>query len=590
MNINSALFKGEEKPDGFAGYIADGNIFCILEAGEGYTKEEGHNAIRLLKDICIKYSENPTVVDQHIRELIREGNLPVRVSLALGIVGSGELHLKTLGDGQVWLRRGTDFVNLIKGNHSAAGPTKPEDTFVFTTNTFINTIAAPAALTSFIENPSLSDGVEELNLFMKNKGRAEGIALFARISSAKVHEEHMAVVPATAEIEKDEPVQKPSKKFLHVPKLPDMNALLQTNKKKKIVTFGFVFIILCILIWSVGFGYKRRQTAQALERIKHSREIVTQKLNQSDEVAFLNPQRSLVLINEANSEVASLRKEIGSDYQKEVDELAAMVKQREDQITHKENKKADEFFDLSIDNKNANGSKMFLDGDQLAVLDTKNGYIYKLSIEKKSLDKVSASEVKSASLLVQYEDTIYFFVQGKGLYKFNDAGKAVKVIDADDELGSVADISVYNGNLYFLAPTKNKIYKYVPTENGFSEKSVYTKSESSVLRQTSSIAIDSSVYAASTDTILKYTAGVEDEFKTVFPEEGVHIYKVITNADLEKVYAWDRANGVLYILAKNGTYERQVRSSSFAKADDVAVFGNTAYTLENKKIYSISIE
>jgi hypothetical protein len=42
--------------------------------------------------------------------------------------------------------------------------------------------------------------------------------------------------------------------------------------------------------------------------------------------------------------------------------------------------------------------------------------------------------------------------------------------------------------------------------------------------------------------------------------------------------------------AKNGTYERQVRSSSFAKADDVAVFGNTAYTLENKKIYSISIE
>jgi hypothetical protein len=169
-------------------------------------------------------------------------------------------------------------------------------------------------------------------------------------------------------------------------------------------------------------------------------------------------------------------------------------------------------------------------------------------------------------------------------------GNLVKVIDADDELGSVADISVYNGNLYFLAPTKNKIYKYVPTENGFSEKSVYTKSESSVLRQTSSIAIDSSVYAASTDTILKYTAGVEDEFKTVFPEEGVHIYKVITNADLEKVYAWDRANGVLYILAKNGTYERQVRSSSFAKADDVAVFGNTAYTLENKKIYSISIE
>lgn len=589
----SAIYKGDDKPNGFLGSIADGNIFCILEAGDGYTKEEGHQALRLLKDIFIKYADNPTVVDQHIKELIREGNLPVRVSLALGIIGEGEIHLKTLGKGQIWLRRGTDFVSLINGNRSATGPSKAEDTFVFTTDSFINTLAAPAALTSFIENPSLLVGIEELTQFMKEKGRAEGIALFIRITNAKHESEPLTAVPAVAEhvetIHTDI-AEKSTKKLINLPKMPDMQTLLQTNKKKKIITFGFVLIIICILIWSVGFGYKRRQTAQALEKIKNSKEVITQKLNQSDEVAFLNPQRSLVLINEANSEVALLRKEVGTEYQKEVDELASMVKEREDQITHKENKKADEFFDLALDNKNASGSRMYLEGDQLAILDSKNGYIYTLSIEKKSIDKYSVSEAKSANLLLQYEETVFFYVQGKGLYKIENSGKAKNVIAADKEIGTVADIQVYNGNLYFLSPSHDNIYKYVPTENGYSEKSVYIKSEQAGIKLASSLAIDSSVYVANNDQILKFTAGVADEFKTVFPEEGARIDKVITNADLEKVYAWDKEGGVLYILGKNGTYERQVKSSSFATADDVVVFESTAYTLQKEKIYKISVE
>lgn len=590
IHADSAIYRGEEKLDGFVGSVVDGNIFCVMEAGDGYTKEEGYQAIGLLKDIFSKYAaDDPADIDEQIKKLIREGNVPVRVSIALGVEKDGAIHLKTLGNGQIWLRRGAEFITLIKGNRSATGPVNPGDTFLFTTDSFIATFAAPSSLSSFLDNPSLSAGIEELNIFMKDQGRSEGIALFTRLST--VAHQPSTAAPVMPETTTAAAAAIPAKKGLKLPQMPDIRYLLQTNKKKKVITLGLVLIIIFILIWSVGFGYKRRQSAQAMEKINHTKEIVTQKLNQSDEVAFLNPQRSLALINEANSEVASLRKEIGAEYQKEVDELDSMVKQREDQITHKENKSADEVFDLTIDNKNAVGNSMSLDGDQLAILDTKNGLIYTLSVEKKSLDTYSVSEVKSSNLTVQYENTIFFQVPGQGLYKVNDAGKAAKVIDADKNLGTIADIQVYNGNLYFLAPSQNDIYKYVPTEGGYSEKSSYIKSEQNIsLSQAASIAIDSSIYVANDDHILKFTAGVADEFKTVFPEEGVHIDTVITNADLEKVYAWDKGEGVMYILGKNGTYERQVKSSAFAKADDVAVFATAAYTLEKEKIYKIGLE
>lgn len=593
IQTDSAIYRGDQKSNGFVGCIAEGNVFCIMEAVEGYTEEEGHQAIALLKDLFHTHAVgDPTVIDEELKNYIREGNLPVRVSIAFGILGE-TLHLKTLGNGQIWLRRGDEFAVLIKGNRSATGPVQPGDTFIFTTDSFVNTISSPVALSSFVDNPSLSAGIEELTIFMRNKGRTDGIALFTRLSTNGYKPEPHTSEPITSDIETKPEIQTetPSKKRVVLPRIPNIGYIFQTTKKKKIITFVLVFIIMIILIWSVGFGYKRRQSAQALEKINHTKEIVVQKLNQSDEVAFLNPQRSLVLINEAHTEVTSLKTAVGAEYQKEVGEIESMVKQREDQITHKENKKADEFFDLTIDNKNAAGSRMVLDGDQLAILDSKNGLIYTLSIEKKSLDKYTVSEVKSANIAVEYEKNIFFFVPGQGLYKVDDSGKAKKIIDADKELGAVPDIQVYNGNLYFLAPEKNNIYKYVATENDFSEKTPYIKSgETTSVSDASSLAIDSSVYVAKGNQIIKFTAGVPDDFKTVFPEDGVTIHKVLTSKELEKVYAWDKSKGVMYILTKDGTYERQVKSGAFVKADDVTIHDNAAYTLEKEKIYKVSLQ
>ncbi|MBI3366204.1 hypothetical protein HY041_01075 [Candidatus Roizmanbacteria bacterium] len=104
------------------------------------------------------------------------------------------------------------------------------------------------------------------------------------------------------------------------------------------------------------------------------------------------------------------------------------------------------------------------------------------------------------------------------------------------------------------------------------------------------MAIDSSVYVGFSDHVFKFTAGVQDEFKTTFPESNIHLSKVFTTKDLEKVYAWDKEKGSLYVLAKNGTYEREVYSSVLKQTNDLVIFANNAYLLSGSKIYVINVE
>ncbi len=601
-HIPHILYKSEEKPDGFVGSIIQTTIFCIFEAKGAYTKEEGKIVQEHLVTIFAE-ERDPQSIDSKLRQLIREGTLPAGITVALGIVNDTTIYLKTFGNGQVWLRRGSDFIRLIQGNHSATGPINPGDTIIFTSDTFMQSVDSKL-LPPFIDNSSLHAGIHELSEFLKDKVTDEVLALFIRIphiphSQPVTYPEvinHDVTTPVatlsaneTIATSASEAITHPKKKVFHFPQISKIKGMLHTDKKNKIITFALVFIIILILVWSVGFGYKRRQTAQAMEKIKSTRDLVTQKLNQSDEVAFLNPQRSLILIGEARSEVELLKKSLSDEYTTQINEIDSMIKTREDEITHKENKSGEEFYDLTLDTKNATGVKFSLDKDMLSILDTSNSTLYNVSLSKKSLDKNTVKEAKTASIIVRYEDLSFIFGKSLGVYKVDSLGKATKIISPDVEWGNITDIQVYNGNLYVLDSAKNQIYKYVPTESGYSDKSSYIKSETSV-QGASSLAIDSSIYVAINNQITKFTAGSEDEFKTVFPEDGVKIQKVITNADLEKVYAWDKDAGTMYILAKNGTYERQVKSSTFAQADDIIIFEKSAYALQKAKIFKVSLE
>ena len=98
------------------------------------------------------------------------------------------------------------------------------------------------------------------------------------------------------------------------------------------------------------------------------------------------------------------------------------------------------------------------------------------------------------------------------------------------------------------------------------------------------------LYIDAENRIDKYSAGVPEKFSTTFPDKQVHINKVITNTELDKVYAWDKDNSKVYILGKDGAYLAQVQSSIFKDGTDLTVFEGNAYVLKHEKMYEVSVE
>lgn len=611
FNSHFAIYLGREKEHGFSHFFVENNHFLVLVIPDGIDKEVGLTIISLIKERSRSAAiNNLASFEEWINSVMRETNIPSGFSLAAGYVKDDIIYVKTIKDGQIYVQRNGSLVKIIDNNLSASGYVEPNDSFIFTTNSFMS--LAQDELKKLNGGQKPNQIIESLTPSLKTKDDEGTIGLIVQFEKQIVEETE----PEITEQVPIAPVTRPVPSIQSVPPVPSVPsqkeeppAVASSNKqsflttllssfkkstseesssKKSIFTIISVVVIFAILVWSVILGYQRRSEASVKKQIVAAKERIQQKLDQADEVAFLNMDRSVILIAEAKQELTKLKKEIGSKNQSDVKELEELISKKENQIVKKEDKPFEEFFDVTVENEKAKGDKLFQEGDSVAILDSANNSVYTLSLSKKSLDKQTASDIKSSTLVGMSSQGMYVFKEGTGIISIAD-NKAKKVIANDKEWGTISALAFYNGNLYLLDPSKNQIYKYLASDNGFSNKKDYLSSGDD-LSSANSIAIDSSVYVGFPDHILKYTAGARDAFKTSFPNENVSIEKIVTNVDTEKVFAWDKKKGTIYILGKTGDYERQISSSILTKGSDVAVFENKAYILSGSHIYKLSLD
>ncbi|MCX7881095.1 MAG: hypothetical protein N2482_01105 [Patescibacteria group bacterium] len=585
-----AVYLGKESKEIFVGFLTEKNFFLVLRT-EGIDSEKGRKILKNIKEDWLKESfDNLAGFENFLVSEIKKYNLPAALSLAACFLSDQVLYLKTIGEGETYLRRGKKFQKIIKGEKVASGFLEKDDFFVLTIKSFVDLFGEEELKSLFDKKPP-SQIVDELTPQMKTKNDEGTIALFIQFSQQEFFNEMLVNNEKREDLIKEE-ITLPSffsekKNFFSflVKQFKDLSYL---SKRKKTLTLLMVIIIFFILLWSVVFGYQRRKEAKINETIKITQEIIEQKLSQAEETAFLNLSQSLVLISEAKSELAKVKKEIGEKRKEKIAELEKMIREKENLVLRKEEKNYEEFFDLKIDNKNAKGNSFYLNEDRLIIVDNERGVIFNLSLTKKSLDKVSFKEIKKTKRVAAYEDI--FFLTDEGIYQIKGE-KLEKVIEKDKDWGEINDFWVYNGNLYLLDSKNDQIYKYLTAEKGFGEKTSYFKAgEAMDLEQANSMAIDSSVYIGFKDFLAKYTAGVREEFKTTFPQKEVNITKIYTNKNLEKVYVWDKTQAIVFILGKNGSYERQIKSVVFSKADDLVVFDNKVFVLIKEKIYQVELD
>ena len=555
------FYLGREKPDGFSGFVDENNLFLTVEIETGITPDRGRELTAYIREkISVIKIENLQQFDVFISNIIKEKNLPSGFSLSAGYLKGNIFYLKTVNQGKVYIRRNNKLALLIERDETASGHIKEEDVFVFTFNRFMKLLGEESGLNQKFDHRPISDIIDEITpelLELDDQGTA---ALFLKLK--KMEEEITRVNNFS------------------------LKDFYQRFGQQKILTFITVFILGIILFWSVGLGYARRSSENNQKKINLTHDLISQKLNQAEEVSFLNMSSALSLIADSKEEANKLKQEVGvKSY--ELSGLDKLIIDTENKILKKEEKKYTEFFDLTVDDKNAKGNKLYLNDDRLLVSDKTRGVLYEFSLDKKSLDKNQSNEIKKSTLVALSEEKKYFYVEDAGIYQIID-GKTKKIIENDKDWGKIIDLVVFNSNIYLLDQGKDEIWKYMVAESGFGSKNSYFQSGQSIdLSQVNSLSIDGSVYLAGDAVMFKYTSGLRDGFKIDLPDGSTNINKIFTTRDLEKVYGWDKKKGIIYVMNKNGDYQEQVNSKILSTATDFVVYKDFIYVLQGSKIYKI---
>ncbi|MDP4011825.1 MAG: hypothetical protein Q8P72_06400 [Candidatus Roizmanbacteria bacterium] len=609
-------YKGKQYENGFSEFFIAGSFYGILSFEDGTTEEAGKKSLESFKEGLLSADiQNLSSFEHTISDLILKLNFPAHVGLAVGMLFQEALYVKTVGDGQIYFRRAATFDTLLSGDKMASGYLKQYDMAIFTTTKIQDLIGKTEDIQAFVEVAKPADILQKLHDQEYGDEDQGFTALFVEFGQA---EDPTSIVPT--QIAPEIPIGTSSEStfgkqppvIVQVPganmpiSFPTVSSAVQPLQgdalsesvfskllgfiRTKQFTIIVAVVILALLTWSVVFGYQRREVAKIKARIQEINLDVDKKLSQAEEESFLNMDQSLILISDAKTQVSQLKKDLGNSYVDEVSQLESKIQNSESKIVKKESKDFDEFYDLTLENKDAKGTIIAKENELVAILDADQKSIYVLNVDSKALTQYTHKEVASATAIGFYNDDVFFITKENGIYKFTSQSK-VNTIVKDADVKNVVDMELYNGNIYVLDEGDDEVYKFLVTEGGYSDKRPYFGTGQTIdLSGATSIAIDSAIYISKKDSLQKYLSGVRESFSPEFPTKNVEFDQVFTDKNTEQLFVLDTKNASVYILSKEGEYQRQIQSSIFAKASAFFVYNDSIYILSQEKIYTVSLE
>jgi hypothetical protein len=254
------------------------------------------------------------------------------------------------------------------------------------------------------------------------------------------------------------------------------------------------------------------------------------------------------------------------------------------------------WLDLDLVKKGMTAQQLSLSRGEMLVLDTSKNTAVLISTDTKSNQILAGAKELGESKLASLNSTVgWVLSEDKGLVKIDTVKESASVVIKPGDWGKIADIFGFAGNIYLLDTNKNQIWKYLPVENGYSDKREYFAKETKVdLSKVKKMQIDSSIWLLKDNgEVLKYTQGVEDSFFLKNLDRQLQDPKSIFISDqTENLYILDNGNKRLVVFDKEGNYRYQYTSDSLANVTDLAVDeqAKKIYLLEGSKIFQLDVK
>ncbi len=532
------------------------------------------------------------------------------VSLILFVPVGTVLYIVCRGSGQVCLKRGNQLAVLIERAGALSGQIQKDDTVIAASSGFMKVLSRNDILGVFDHLTPL-EVAEKLTIMLHERQGGEGGAAFIYHAQAVLETEDMAVSPTITEGSRSKPVVAiASVKERLRPIIRRMtNArqrmvlrktwhLYRTNvghiSPKRLITG----VIIALFVISIIFGITHR--AQSSSTTK-TQDTVAQAQHAFDEgmaLGDLNPVKGRERLMQAKSLLAPIiSKKSKSADAKKAKELYDLVTENLTQAMHISKVKPELFFDVALLKSGAIASEISLFEDTMGILDSAGKTVYSLDVPTKHAAIAAGGEAFSgATHISSYADKLY--VVGPGgisAVRLSDHKSTPNVIPLSPDWSRITQIVAFGGNIYLLDIGKNRIWKYVATETGFSELREYLNPDFFPdISAATSMVIDGSVWLGSTNgSIFRFTSGKENSItpQGVEPKLGKNLL-VYTTDEAKLVYIMDRENNRVVAVDKDGAYMAQyVWESSFIPTGFVvSEKAKKILLLSGGKIYTIGLE
>jgi len=177
-------------------------------------------------------------------------------------------------------------------------------------------------------------------------------------------------------------------------------------------------------------------------------------------------------------------------------------------------------------------------------------------------------------------------------------GIALFPLAASDALIAPVAVSSFFGNFYVLDPQGNKLWRYLPTADGYSAppESYFPGEQPVDLSNAIDFAIDGAIYVLFNDgRIAKYLSGEAVEFNISgldIPFNNPVSIFTAPNEEVQHIYVADAGNQRVVQLNKDGSFVRQFKprageAVSFSNLQDIFVdeIGARLYILDSNNLY-----
>jgi hypothetical protein len=222
--------------------------------------------------------------------------------------------------------------------------------------------------------------------------------------------------------------------------------------------------------------------------------------------------------------------------------------------------------------------------------------LFKIDLKTKEKEEFTFDEDSKASLAINYQNNILFFIKPDKLISFeikgknSNFGKRFTIQTPYPDFDFIA-ITSYLNNIYFLEEKKGEIIRYSPP---FQKEELWLRDQTKKIKDGKSITSDGSIWVLKENhQISQYFKGEHQKDLNFnffpFPKK---IQKILTSPQTPFLFLLEPHLRRVIILDKKGKVIKQFKSEEFDNLKDFSFSpeNQTLYILNGSKIYQLKIQ